>query len=49
MGYVEGAHRDQLVLFPAALDDYVTEENSVRLIDAFVDQVDLAALGFQCT
>ncbi|MDE1837140.1 MAG: transposase, partial [Euryarchaeota archaeon] len=45
-GFVEGCHRQQMVLFPEALDDYVTEDNSVRFIDAFVDSLDLRAMGF---
>ena len=48
-GYVRGIDRQQAVLFPEALDDYVGAENPVRVIDAFVDQLDLAALGFQRT
>lgn len=46
-GYVRGIDRQQAVLFPETLDDYVGAENPVRVIDAFVDQLDLAALGFQ--
>jgi transposase len=47
MGYIEGSNRDQQVLFPETLDDYVGPENPVRFIDAFVASLDLAALGFQ--
>lgn len=47
MGYIEGIDRDQQVLFPEALDDYVGAENPVRFLDAFVTSLDLAALGFQ--
>lgn len=47
MGYVEGSDRDQQVLFPEVLDEYVTAENPVRFLDAFVASLDLAALGFQ--
>lgn len=47
MGYIEGTHRDQTLLFPEVLDDYVTEDNSVRFIDAFVDGLGLDSLGFQ--
>ncbi len=49
MSYIQGTHRDQLVLFPEALDAYVAAENPVRVIDAFVDQLDLAELGFRRT
>ena len=44
--YVEGENRFQSTLFPERLDDYITEDNPVRVIDAFVDEVDLAKLGF---
>ena len=46
MKHVEGIDRDQLSLFPQALDDYVSLENPVRFIDAFVDSLDLQSLGF---
>ncbi len=45
-GFVPSAHRRQQILLPALLDDYVSEENSVRFIDAFVDELDLATMGF---
>jgi transposase len=44
--FVEGEARRQGVLLPEYLDDYVAEENPVRVIDAFVDELDLGALGF---
>jgi transposase len=47
--YIEAADRTQSILFPAALDDYVGEGNPVRVIDAFVDTIDLEALGFSGT
>jgi transposase len=47
MGYIEGVDRDQQVLFPEVLDDYVGAENPVRFIDAFVTSLDLTALGVQ--
>ena len=47
MGYIEGVAREQQVLFPEVLDEYVTAENPVRFIDAFVASLDLTALGFQ--
>jgi transposase len=46
MGYVIGVDREQRVLFPESLDEYVAEENPVRFIDLFVAKLDLAALGF---
>lgn len=45
-GFVEGLGRGQASLFPAQLDDYVTDDNPVRAVDAFVDGLDLAKLGF---
>lgn len=44
--FVEEADRSQAVLFPARLDDYVHEENPVRVVDTFVEALDLSALGF---
>ena len=44
--FVEGEDRRQAVLLPEYLDDYVSEENPVRVIDVFVDELDLRALGF---
>jgi transposase len=45
--FVEGEDRRQGVLLPEYLDDYVSEENPVRVIDAFVEALDLGALGFE--
>jgi transposase len=44
--FVSGADRAQGTMFPAQLEDYVAEDNTVRVIDFFVDQLDLAGLGF---
>src|SRR5271156_5057714 len=44
--FIEGEDRRQGVLLPEFLDDYVSEENTVRVIDVFVEELDLAALGF---
>lgn len=46
MGYVIGKDRRQAVAFPSYLEDYVGEENPVRFVDAFVEALDLAELGF---
>jgi transposase len=46
MGYVEGTNREQVILFPAVMDDYVSGENPVRFMEAFVSRLDLGALGF---
>jgi transposase len=47
--FIEGANRSQTILLPAALDDYVAEDNAVRVIDAFVDTLNLDRLGFDGT
>ena len=44
--FVEGEDRTQGVLLPEFLDDYVAEDNPVRVIEVFVDELDLGALGF---
>ncbi len=44
--FVEGEDRRQGVLLPEYLDDFVSEENPVRVIDVFVEELDLGALGF---
>jgi len=46
MGYITGANRDQIVLLPDSVDEYVTEENVVRVIDAYVDGLHMESLGF---
>jgi transposase len=45
--FVEGEDRLQIALLPHCLDDYVTENNPVRVIEAFIDELDLATLGFE--
>jgi transposase len=44
--FIEGADRQQATLLPDTVEDYVGEENPVRVIDAFVEMLDLVALGF---
>lgn len=46
MGYIEGVDRHQSVLFPASLDEYVGADNPVRVIEEFVEGLDLVAMGF---
>src|SRR3954463_9779156 len=46
MTHILGHDRSQLLLLPEAVDDYVGADNPVRFIEAFVDGLDLAALGF---
>jgi transposase len=45
--FVEGEERRQGVLLPEFLDDYVTEDNPVRVVEAFIDELELGALGFE--
>jgi transposase len=45
--FVEGEDRRQSLLLPESLDDYVTEDNPVRVVEAFIDELDLGALGFE--
>src|SRR3989442_15470683 len=44
--FIEGEDRTQVSLLPACLDDYVEAENPVRVVEVFVDGLDLGALGF---
>ena len=44
--FIEGEDRMQPALLPHCLEDYVDEENPVRAIEVFIDELDLAALGF---
>lgn len=44
--YVEASDRDQVTLLPECLDDYIAEDNSIRAVDAFVEALDVEALGF---
>ena len=45
--FIEGEARTQSSLFPERLDDWIAEDNPVRAVDAFVDELDLAELGFE--
>ncbi len=44
--FIEGVDRDQSALFPERLDEFVGDDNPVRVIDVFVDELDLGGLGF---
>jgi transposase len=44
--FIKGQHRQQATLFPERIEDYITEENPVRFIDAFVNKLNLFELGF---
>lgn len=45
--FVQGEHRGQGTLLPQSLDDYVSDTNPVRVVDVFVDELDLVKLGFE--
>lgn len=47
MPYVSGINRDQVLLFPEVVDEYLTDENPVRFIDAFVEGLNVRELGFR--
>ena len=44
--FVEGVDRGQATLFPECLEDWIDVDNAVRVIDAFVEKLDLSGLGF---
>ena len=44
--FIAGEDRSQITLLPECLDDYITEDNPIRVIEVFVDEMDLGALGF---
>jgi transposase len=46
MNYIRGSDREEILLLPGALEDYIGPENPVRFIDAFVGQLELKAAGF---
>jgi len=43
--FIQGEHRGQGTLLPKSLDDYVSDTNPVRVVDVFVDELDLVNLG----
>ena len=45
--FIQGEHRSQSTLLPESLDDYVSDTNPVRVVDVFVDELDLITLGFE--
>jgi transposase len=44
--FIQSTDRTQVTLFPEQLEDYVTDDNPIRVVDVFVDQLDLGQLGF---
>ena len=49
MNYIRGSEREEMLLLPEALEDYIAPENPVRFIEAFVAQLDLQAAGAELT
>ena len=47
MRYIQGVSREQRILFPESVDEYIAEDNPIKFIDAFVDSLDLSELGFK--
>ena len=45
--FIEGEGRSQSVLFPERLEDWISEDNPVRVVDVFIDELDLQRLGFE--
>ena len=45
--FILGQDRNQSTLFPESLEDYIGEDNTVRVIDAYVDELDLFSIGFE--
>ena len=46
MSYIQGVSRKQAVLFPDTVDDYIEEDDPARLMDLFIDRLDLQKMGF---
>ena len=47
MGYIEGEDRNQIILFPESIDEYVSDNNSIRIIDEYIKQLNLESLHFK--
>lgn len=45
--FIQGTHRVQSALLPESLDDYMADTSQVRVVDVFVDELDLGKLGFE--
>jgi transposase len=46
-GFIEGENRHQATMFPERIDDYVDENSVIRVIDVFIDRLDISGLGFK--
>ncbi len=47
MPYIEGENRNQVTLFPESIEDYISTDNPIRVIDEYVEQLDMVKLGFK--
>jgi len=47
MGYITGEDRNQIILFPESINEYVSDNNAIRIIDEYIKQLDLERLGFK--
>ena len=47
MSYIRAEEREQIILFPESIESYVEENNEVRVIEAYINSLDLEALGFK--
>ena len=45
--FIKGQDRQQVALIPECLDDFIADDNPVRIVDAFVDELNLESLGFE--
>jgi len=45
--FIEGQDRNQVTLLPECLDDFIADDNPVRVVDAFIGELDMVALGFE--
>lgn len=45
--FIEGQDRSQVTLLPEYLDDFIADDNPVRVVDAFIGELDMVALGFE--
>jgi hypothetical protein len=46
-GFIKGEARSQATLFPERIDDYISKENTVKVVDVFIDGLDLSSIGFK--
>lgn len=47
MEFIQGENRNQITLLPSRIDEYIDQDNPTRVIDAYVESLDLLALGFE--